>query len=116
MGYTLEDLQKAMAELAGWDRRADDSRSNNPNKQRGKINAARDKVDRIRQWLKDNGKLPLTEKEQLERELDERYPNAESNRVVEHQGKKYRRKYAPAAMSRSGKTVKDWCSWWEHFT
>jgi hypothetical protein len=57
---------------------------------------------------------PLTEKELLDKELDEAFPNAQSKQIVEHKGRKYRRRFWPLDKSRSGKTVHEWgCDWIE---
>jgi hypothetical protein len=50
---------------------------------------------------------------ELERALNEKYPNARSRDTVEHEGRKYVKRYAPEQMSSSGKTVRKWRTWWE---
>ena len=50
----------------------------NPNKFRGNINEARSCVRLIESVLKTNGTLPLTEQEQLNKDLDAKFPNARS--------------------------------------
>jgi hypothetical protein len=58
------------------------------------------------------GLLERSYKEKLERELNRIFPNAQSKEIVEHNGKKYRRRYWPLEKSRSGKTVKEWDKSW----
>lgn len=50
---------------------------------------------------------------ELELALNEKFPNARSRDTVEHEGKKYVKRYAPEQMSNSGKTVRKWRTWWE---
>ena len=52
--------------------------ANNPNKFRGNINEARSCVRLIESVLKTNGTLPLTVQEQLNKDLDAKFPNARS--------------------------------------
>jgi hypothetical protein len=58
------------------------------------------------------GLLERSYKEKLERELNRIFPNAQSKEIVEHNGKKYRRRYWPLEKNRSGKTVKEWDKSW----
>lgn len=55
----------------------------------------------------------VAEQERLNQLLDLEFPNASSRMTVTYQGKKYRKRYAPATMSKTGKTVKEWLAWWE---
>ena len=77
------------------------------------IKSARTMVGLIESTLKANGTLPLTEHEQLERELDRLHPDAETKLIVDHNGKRFQRWYAPAAVSNSGKTVQAWDRGWK---
>jgi len=113
MAYTLEDLEEARAELKRASYRADNHRGNNPDFGQSDIRAARLKVDLIMGELKATGVLPITDQERLEAELDKRGPNAKSREMVEHNGKRYQRRFAPAEKSRSRKTVTLWARWWE---
>ena len=45
----------------------------------------------IEDALKADGAISLTEKEQLEKELDAAFPNAKSKQVVEHGGRRFQR-------------------------
>ena len=110
--YTIEDLERARAELKSWSDRFANYSGNNPNKYQADIKAARQKVRMIEDDLKARGVLPLTEQEQLEKELDEAFPNAQSRQIVEYRGKRYQRKFFPLEKSRSGKTVTAWGKKW----
>ena len=76
--YTLEGLKRAQEDLKRWEEKWANSDSNNPNKFRGNINEARSCVRLIESVLKTNGTLPLTEQEQLNKDLDAKFPNARS--------------------------------------
>lgn len=110
--YTLEDLEKARAELELWQERWANSSSNNPNKFRSQREWAAGRVREIEQDLKERGLLDKTDWEKINAELDKIYPNAKSRTVVEYQGKKYQISYFPLETSRSGKTVHEWGHRW----
>ena len=110
--YTLEDLDKAMSELARWQKKWDDYSGNNPDKYQADIKAARRKIREIERSLKGAGVLPKTAQEMLEDELDQAFPDATSNSIVEYKGKKYQRKFHPVERSRSRKTVTEWERSW----
>lgn len=110
--YTLEDLEKAQAELDRWEKAWSDYSGNNPEKYSTDIKLARSKVKRIREELKRTGVIPLTEQEQLEAELDKTFPNAQSKEIVEFNGTRYMRRFFPLEMSRSRKTVMEWGRTW----
>ena len=111
--YTLDDYEKAKAELAHWQRVWENYTGNNPNKYHADIKAAAEKVRAIKQHLQNTGVLELSEKEKFEKELDLAFPNAKSKEIVEYKGKKYRRRFFPLEQSRSGKTVTAWGKRWE---
>jgi hypothetical protein len=118
--YTLDDLKRAEERLAGSQAYRDSYVSNNPNKYRNNDKYLRLEVVIIKEHLTADGALPpvpprpLTEKELLDKELDEAFPNAQSKQIVEHKGRKYRRRFWPLDKSRSGKTVHEWgCDWIE---
>jgi hypothetical protein len=113
MAYTLEDLNKAKEDFRVADARAENSNRNNPEFGQADIRAAQDRVEIITAELKRLGLLPKTEKEKLEDAIDAQFLNAKSKQIVEYEGKRYRLKFAPARMSRSGKTVTKWSRWWE---
>ena len=81
--YTLEGLKRAQEDLKRWEKKWANSDSNNPNKCRGNINEARSRARLIESVLKTNGTLPLTEQEQLNKDLDVKFPNSRSKDVVE---------------------------------
>ena len=66
----------------------------------------------IEDALKADGAISLTEKEQLEKELDAACPNAKSKQVVEHGGRRFQRRFWPVEKSRSGKSVTEWGRGW----
>jgi hypothetical protein len=116
MVYTLDDMATAQAELDDAQRRFDDYEGNNPNKHRAAVRQAQLKLDVIVSDLQRRGVIPkpeMTEKRRLEQTLDQNFPNARSGKEVEHEGKRYRRRFAPARMSNSGKNVMEWTRWWE---
>jgi hypothetical protein len=105
--YTLEHMAAAQAELDTAQRRFDNYDGNNPNKHRADLRRARLKLDLIVSDLQRQGVIPkpeTTDKQRLEQQLDRLFPNARSRDEVEH-SKRYRRRFAPARMSNSRKTV-----------
>lgn len=113
MPYTLEDLEKAKAELDAADNAWANSSSNNPNKGEARRKAAREMVRYIESELKRTGQIELTPKEKLEAELDRLFPDAKSKEVVEYEGKRYMRRFTPLEKSRSRATVTVWGKSWE---
>jgi hypothetical protein len=113
LAYTLADLERAKSDLAAWQQRWDNYTGNNPDKYQADIRSARAEVQRIEQYLKLTGVIPLTEPEKLERELDAAFPNAKSREIVEYQGRKFQRRFFPLEKSRSRKTVTAWGRSWE---
>ncbi len=111
--YSLEDLKKAQDELEHWNERFANDSSNNPNKHSSQIKSARATVRLITDFLKSNGTIELTEKEALEESLDNKFPNASSNQIVEFKGVKYKRKFFPLEKSNSRKTVTAWGKRWD---
>lgn len=112
-GYTLEDYDRARAELARWNEAWDSYTGNNPEKYRGDVMAALRKVREIEASLKNAGLLELTEQERLDLELSRTFPNAQSKEVVAYEVKQYRLRFYPLEKSRSGKTVTEWGRRWE---
>jgi hypothetical protein len=113
MPYTLDDLEKAKAEVERISNWIANSNSNNPDAGQADLRAAMRELRHITASLKATGILPLTEAEKFNAELDKLFPNAKSKEIVEYQGKKYQRRFYPADKSRSGKTVFEWDKWWE---
>lgn len=84
-GHILNELNDRWENYSG----------NNPSKYQADLRLARQTVREIEQYLKDTGLLALTEKEKLEKQLGEAYPNAQSKQVVTFNGKKYIRRFWP---------------------
>ena len=114
--YTQEDLTDAREVLKSWQEKFDRYTGNNPDKYHSDIKSARRTVRLIENALKASGQIPLTEREQLERDLDASFPNTESEQIVELQGRRYQRKFWPLERSRSRKSVTEWGRGWEEVT
>ncbi|BEE04785.1 MULTISPECIES: hypothetical protein [Aeromonas] len=110
--YTLEDLKKAESDLQDWQRRSDNYDGNNPNKYDSSLKQAKAMVRMIKDQLKADGLLSMSESEQLSARLDAAFPYASSKEIVEFEGKKYQRMFYPLQKSRSGKTVTEWGKSW----
>lgn len=110
--YTEIDLENARAELAVLRQRWENYSGNNPDKYQSDIKAASRKVNEIELHLKSAGILEFTEKEKLNKTLDQEFPNAGSKEVVIFNAKKYQRIFRPLEKSRSGKTVTAWLKDW----
>ncbi len=110
--YTSEDLEKANAELALWEKRWDNYSGNNPNKYQSDIRLCRGRVRMISDYLKRSGELEMSLQEKLNAELDRAFPNAQSKEIVEYQGEKYQRRFYPLEKSRSRKSVTVWGKEW----
>jgi hypothetical protein len=54
---------------------------------------------------------PLTPEEQINKDLDSKFPNARSKEIAEYNGKRYQLRFSPAVKSRSGR-VKEWDRIW----
>jgi hypothetical protein len=116
MTYTIDDMVAAQAEFDRAQQRVDDYDGNNPNKHRASLDLARLNLHLIVSDLQQHGVIPKpepTEKQRLSRALDDKFPNARSRDEVEHEGKRYCLRFAPARRSRSRKTVVEWSRWWE---
>jgi hypothetical protein len=113
MSYTLNDLKEADQKVDECERRIDSHRANNPDFGRADLRSARFLRDLIVRDLKNQGLIPRTEKEILEAELDAAFPKAKSKEIVSFKGKRFQRRFWPARMSRSGKTVMEWERSWE---
>lgn len=111
--YTLADLEKAQLELDREIERWDNYNGNNPNKYQSDIKSARQQLLHIEEQLKSAGTIPLSDKEKLNRELDQLFPNASSKEIVKHNGVSFIKRFRPREKSRSGKTVTAWVAWWE---
>ncbi len=109
---TLEDLEAAKAELARCEARWENYSGNNPQKHQTLLADARQRVRQITQALKASGDLLRSPHEELEAALDALHPNAQSRDIVEYQGDRYQRRFAPTRLSLSRKTVQDWERSW----
>jgi exonuclease VII small subunit len=112
MMYTLEDLEKAQAELDAHLKRWENYGGNNPNKYQANIRNAQSRVRSITESLKAQELIPRTEQELLEARLDNACPKAGSKQIVEFEGKKYQKQFFPLSRSRSGKSVSEWGAHW----
>lgn len=110
---TIEDLEKARADLSAWDERWANNRSNNPNKFHSQRTEARRRVDDLTSRLKAQGDLPMTEHEKACAQLDLLAPNANQGDIIEFEGYRWRRSFYPVEKSRSGKSVTQWGKTWE---
>ncbi len=110
---TLGDYAAAKAKLDALNERWDNYTGNNPGKYRADIEEAKAQLQSIEAELKAVGLLARTATEEIDAILDAAFPNAKSREVVEWQGKKYIRRFTPAAKSLSGKSVKGWVKYWE---
>jgi hypothetical protein len=111
--YTLKDLEEARAELQNLSSRWANYDGNNPNKYQGEIRAARQKVASIQEFLSATELNAGLRAPTIDETLTRLYPNAPNRLEVLYEGKRYRKRYAPAERSRSRKTVVSWSSWWE---
>lgn len=111
--YTLDDLQAATADLESAERRWKNYDGNNPNKLRSSVTDARVKVREIEADLKARGLLARSESEELAHRIDQAFPNADSGRIVDFEGKRYKRRYTPRGKSLSGKTVYGYDGSWD---
>ena len=109
--YTLVDLEAAKVVLASAEDRLDRYSGNNPNKHRSACELAFANVQMIEAYLKQIGAIPLSDTEILERELDRLFPNVANKEIVEHDGKRYQRKFAPTRRVHSG-GVAAWRRYW----
>jgi hypothetical protein len=111
--YTLEDLENARKKLESIQKHWDNYMGNNPNKYESDFKAARREIRMIEDYLKSTGVIPLTEQEQRDKLLDSLFPRAQSKEIVEHEGKRYQKRFFPLERSRSRKSVTEWGSHWE---
>ncbi len=111
--FTLQLLREAQDEVARLERAFDNYSGGNPKKHQSEIKSARSRAESIENYLKEIGTIPRTEDENLKIELDNLFPNADNKEVVEHNGKRYQRRFFPKYFSRSGKKVKEWAKKWQ---
>lgn len=111
--YTLKDLEEARAELQDWNNRWENYDGNNPNKYQSQRRAAIRRVEEIQEFLSLAELNSGVRSPTIDETLNSLYPNAISGSEVLYEGKRFRRRYAPAEKSRSRKTVTRWRGWWE---
>ena len=110
---TPEDYEAAKARLTAVEERWANYSGNNPDKYRSELRSAREDINAIKADLKRRGLLPLTEAERLHAALDRAFPTARSKEVVTFEGVRYRRRFFPATLSNSRKSVRTWEVTWE---
>ncbi|MFW3175368.1 hypothetical protein EX530_11925 [Xanthomonas phaseoli] len=111
--FTIDDHKQALQALALLEARWEKYDGNNANKYRADIEAAKAKVAEITESLKSFGLLPRSPEEERNALLDSAFPDARSKEIVSFQGKRFMKRFTPAAKSLSGKTVYAWNSFWE---
>lgn len=111
--YTIEDYAAAKAKFDALNEKWENYTGNNPNKYRADIEESKAQMHLIEVELKAAGLLARTAIEERDALLDAAFPNAQSREIVEWQGKKYIRRFTPAAKNLSGNTVKAWVKYWE---
>ncbi|GHG28310.1 hypothetical protein ACFP76_07610 [Paracoccus aerius] len=112
MTLSIDDLDKAKADLANLEERDSMDTSGNPEKYHTRIQQARRHVREVEKALKAAGAIPYTDQERLEQQLDAAFPKARSKETVDFEGSRYRRQFKPLSKSRSGKTVTQWHPYW----
>ena len=111
--HTLDELRTAKAALETAERQWENYDGNNPNKYRSSVTDARVKVREIEADLTARGLLARSDREELAHRIDHAFPNARSGRIVEFEGKRYKRRYTPRGKSLSGKTVYGYDGSWD---
>ena len=112
--YTVDDFEAQKIKHAKIGKLWADEYS--PNKKNPYDKAAKEataKLREIEEYLKKNGLIPYSDHELVIESLNNKYPNAQSREIVVHNGIKYRKKFIPLTLSKTGKTVKKWESTWE---
>ncbi|NVK24440.1 MAG: hypothetical protein HWE10_05900 [Gammaproteobacteria bacterium] len=71
-------------------------------------------LERALLWreLKSNGQMPYTKQEEIIDKLNEAFSNAKSNEKVELEGQFYLKRFQPVELSKTGKSVKKYWSYW----
>lgn len=108
MAYTLADMEAAQTAVEAAESRTESTRHNNPNSGRAALRHARLELSLIVSDLRQRGIIPTPEptaKQQLDQALNKAFPNAQSREEVEHEGKRYRRRFVKAEYG--------WTRWWE---
>lgn len=112
--YTLDDLTTAKAEFDRLEQLwCDAFRHKQSNPYDGQARAASMRLREIEDDLKKRGIIPFSQHELLVESLNQLFPKAQSREVVVYQGKRYRKKFWPLELSKTGKTVKKWANGWE---
>lgn len=110
---TTADLEAARVEHEALEESWANYTGNNPNKFSSRRESARLRVEDLTAALKAQGDLPMTDHEALCAKLESIAPNAHHGDVIEHDGKRYRRRFYPRRMSRSGESVMLWGNTWD---
>jgi hypothetical protein len=110
--HTLQDYESAKAGLESLNAKWENYSGNNPDNCRASIQDAQARVSEITSVLKAAGTLPRTANEERDHQLELVFPNTKPREVVFSQGKKYVRRFTPAAKRLSGKSVKAWSKTW----
>jgi hypothetical protein len=92
---TKEDLENARRALQEWQERFDLYSGNNPDNYQADIRAARRRVQEIEDALKTSGKLPCSDRERMNIELDRAFSNAKSKGIAKYRGRKFQRHFYP---------------------
>lgn len=111
MTYTIEDLDKARADLAHLNERDNSDTSGNPMKYHSRIQDARRKIMLIENQLKADGLIPRSDQEQLEHRLDAAFPKAKTRETVTFENKTYQKRFRPLTRSRKGNPT-SWQGYW----
>ncbi len=56
--------------------------------------------------------MPLSEVELITTALDSLHKRAKNNAIVEYKGNNYQRRFSPLKLSKSGKSVQKWATFW----
>lgn len=111
--YSLEDHAQATSALAQLKEKWENYSGNNPNKFRAAMESAKAKLLTISTELKAAGLLERNPAEERDALLDAEFPAARSKDVVTWEGRRFMKRFSPAATSLSGKTVIAWNTYWE---
>lgn len=113
--YTFDDLEKARAEFEHWsDLWTNEHSMNKPNKYDQEAGQAAKHLREVEGYLKSVGLLSYTDDELAQETLNEKYPNAKSRDIVKLNGVRYQKRFIPKKRSKTGKTVKEWHTFWEN--
>lgn len=113
--YTFDDLEKARADFEHWqDLWSREFSMKKPNKYDPEFSQAAKQLRAVEGYLKLVGLLAYTDDELAQETLNEKYPNAKSRDIVKLNGVRYQKRFIPKKRSKTGKTVKEWHTFWEN--